>query len=168
MAIPDDNDEDNSRPDNPLNGAHDQSCSPPVDRSPDDSSPENNQEQALVPCVLIVDDEPSILRLATKIVARGGYPTQITAFGGEAVEMVAREPQAFSLILLDVTLPDMAGEQVYRRIRECAPQLPILVSSGYADNAILQWITDDPQAGFLAKPYHPNDLLNAIKNMIGE
>ena len=75
----------------------------------------------------------------------------VVSRGAEAEGAIAEfKPDA---VILDISLPDMSGVDVYRRIEQRWPDLPVLFSSGHADSANLADVLSRPHTGFIAKPY---------------
>jgi PAS domain S-box-containing protein len=112
--------------------------------------------------LLIVDDELLVrthLRLALE---RQGYQIEEAATGHAALEALARD--APSAVLLDVTMPDLSGIEVLRRMREQGSRVPVILSSGY-HAAALDAERDSFQA-FLAKPYTLSELFEAVESAL--
>ncbi|MCB0130984.1 MAG: response regulator, partial [Caldilineaceae bacterium] len=72
------------------------------------------------------------------------------------------------LVLLDVVMPGIDGNEVYRRIRQNDTALPIIMSSGYSADQIDTGVADDPNAFFLKKPYSIGDLIDMIAQMLAQ
>ncbi len=111
---------------------------------------------------LIVDDEPDLREFC--IAALGDFCGRIvTAENGiEALRLFERDPHAFDLVLLDLTMPRMNGADCYRRMSEINPAVRVLISSGYSlDEGGKSLITHGP-VGFLPKPYSVDQLIKAV------
>jgi CheY-like chemotaxis protein len=67
---------------------------------------------------------------------------------------------------LDLIMPEMDGVETYHELRKLAPTLPIVICSGYDSNEVSSSITDDEHAGFLHKPYKPDQLLNQLSKFM--
>ena len=112
-------------------------------------------------CVLVVDDEPGILRVLSIQLRLHGYDAVTTLSGAEAVELVrTREPD---IVLLDILLPDMNGFEVLEKVRGFS-QVPVIVFSASQSAVALA-----PMAGATAsisKPFNPDQLLGKIKSIL--
>lgn len=112
-------------------------------------------------CVLVVDDEPGILRVLSIQLRLHGYDAVTTLSGTEAVELVrTREPD---IVLLDILLPDMNGFEVLEKVRGFS-QVPVIVFSASQSAVALA-----PLAGATAsisKPFNPDQLLGKIKSVL--
>jgi PAS domain S-box-containing protein len=110
--------------------------------------------------VLVVDDEPLVRSLIRRLLVRRGYVVEEAIDGQSALATLAH--RTFDLIVLDMTMPDLDGGEIVRRVRAAGSKVPILLSSGYmaasADGAI------DPSMiqGFLPKPFGPQQLMAAV------
>lgn len=113
------------------------------------------------PTVLFVDDEESVRKIATTVLSRAGIDVLCAANGGEAIKVFRENVDRVSLVILDLTLPDIHGDQVLERLGDIRPDVSVLLSSGYASS-------DSPSAGraivgFLQKPYLPRKLLDETR-----
>ena len=101
--------------------------------------------------VLVVDDEPPVRMLAQQVLEEFGFGVLTAEDGLEAVETYRESGDAIDLILLDLTMPNMDGEQALRVIRELDPEVKVLLSSGYSRNETMKRFEGCPVSGFVAK-----------------
>ena len=105
---------------------------PASDQTP---HPEPPRDQRIVrgsQTTLLVDDEQMIIDVAGAMLTRLGHKI-VTAKGGQqAMEIMARTGEDIDLVILDLVMPDMGGEKAFDRLRELRPELPVIISSGYA------------------------------------
>ncbi len=112
--------------------------------------------------VLVAEDEPDI-RTVTKLALRtAGYDVMVAENGRVAVEMFARRAREIALVLLDVEMPEMNGEESFRAIRALRSDVPILVMTGYGDVSAQTRFKDLKPAGILAKPFTRAQLLSTL------
>jgi DNA-binding NtrC family response regulator len=107
--------------------------------------------------VLIVDDDESVRALARWVVERAGYPAVTARDGDEALEQFRADPGAYGLVLLDLTMPRMSGEEVLVGLRSIRPNIPVVVITGYGEDAVRD-SEREGIAGFLQKPFSPDAL----------
>jgi PAS domain S-box-containing protein len=112
--------------------------------------------------ILIVDDEKLVRDVTARTLRRAGFQMRQAENGRAALDLLAAEPDAIHLVLLDLTMPEMSGEATLRHIREQWPELPVLLSSGYSADTSSTAIRN-LGASFIQKPYMPEDLLAAIR-----
>jgi len=118
--------------------------------------------------VLLVDDEPLVRKAARLLLELLGFEVQEVRDGAEAVAALAEEPVAFRFAIVDATMPGQSGRATILQLREIAPDFPILLSSGYADGAERERLSDDVDVPFLGKPYGRAELVRAIRSLLGE
>jgi PAS domain S-box-containing protein len=118
--------------------------------------------------VLIVDDEESVRSVARNTLQRRGYRTMEAADGREALEVYRRFFSDVSLVLLDLTMPYMNGEEVLRELRIITPSVKVLLSSGFNEVEAVQRFTGKGLAGFLQKPYQAAVLAETINRILSD
>jgi two-component system copper resistance phosphate regulon response regulator CusR len=114
--------------------------------------------------ICVVEDEEKVSSFIKKGLTEHSYEVDIAGTGESALEMM--DNQAYSLVILDVMLPDMSGIEICRRLRRQQPQLPVLMLSalGTIDDRVsgLQSGADD----YLVKPFHFSELLARIEALL--
>ncbi len=105
--------------------------------------------------VLVVDDEEGVRDVAARMLGGLGFQTVIAADGREALRMVSSGDAGIVAVLLDLSMPRLGGEETYRRLRADHPDLPIVLMSGYTEQAEGQHLTDSGLGvtRFLQKPF---------------
>ena len=113
--------------------------------------------------VLLVEDEQGLLSLAQRVLERAGYRVIAHTDPEAALEwwMDARHRESIDLLLTDVVMPGMSGDEMLKRMRATKPGLAALLMSGNADER-----GTDAGYSFLGKPYTPADLLAAVKAVL--
>ena len=111
--------------------------------------------------VLIVDDEEPISGLVERVLSRAGYETAVAADGAEALK-IAEEKGPFDLLLADVVMPGMQGDELGRRLRASDPELKILYLTGYTDQLFTDRTLLWENEAFLEKPITVTGLLEAV------
>lgn len=116
---------------------------------------------------LVVDDEPVVCTVAQRTLERCGM-TVMTANDGLAGLNTFREHEGtIDIIILDLTMPIMSGAEVYKKIREFNREVPVLLSSGYSSQDVIDIVgkPGDPVA-FLQKPYGSNQLVDEVRALL--
>lgn len=113
--------------------------------------------------VLIVDDEAMIRGVARKCLERAGLTVLVATSGREGIEEFGKHRDQIGVVLLDLTMPDMGGGAVLRRIRRIDPEARIVLSSGYAEEQAREMLTGVEPTSFLGKPYRPTQLVEAVR-----
>ncbi len=121
--------------------------------------------------ILLVEDEPMIRSVVADLLRAKGHEVQEAGDGESAVEQfdtALEEDAPFTLTVLDLTLPgELSGQQVLQRFRSRQADLPVIIASGYADEAEMQALCADELTQLLPKPYNMGDLLSLVANMLG-
>ncbi len=112
--------------------------------------------------VLVVDDEEGVLRLLEEVLTRFGYKAILARSGEEALPLVEQRGHELRAIILDLIMPGMGGIKAFQRIRELAPELPVIISSGYFINGDTRELLMAQGAGFISKPFDTRELLKAL------
>ena len=99
------------------------------------------------PCLLLVDDEPALADLLKKYLERLGYRVDACHHPEAALELLDAHPERYALLVTDLTLPTMSGEDLVVRSRERVPRLRAIIASGYP------YEPRAPGIEFLQKPF---------------
>ena len=110
--------------------------------------------------LLLVDDEAPLLELLKRYLERVGYTVDACSNPESALQLFAADPARYALVLTDLTLEGMSGEQMIERMRALNPALRAIVSSGYP------FQPKSAATAFLMKPYVPKMLVDAIAKML--
>ena len=116
--------------------------------------------------ILLVDDEPMIIKLNKTILERLGYEVSSTTRSFDALERISREPHFFDLVITDQTMPGLTGVELSQNILKIRPDLPIILCTGYS--AILSE-ADALSVGiqkYLRKPVSRKLLSTAVKEVL--
>ncbi len=112
--------------------------------------------------VLVVDDQDSILELAQIVLERAGHRV-ITAIGGRAgIERFRSRGHEIDVVLLDLAMPDADGEEVLREMQRLRPDVRVIISTGYGSTSMAERMGAFGVAGFVRKPYEPEEVLAQI------
>ncbi len=115
--------------------------------------------------ILLVDDEEMILEVAQEMLEELGYRVLATLSGEKAIEMVKQKDNGIDMVILDLIMPGMDGGHVFDSIREIMPQMPVLLSSGYAINGQADEIMQRGCNGFIQKPFNIAGLSAKIRQV---
>lgn len=108
--------------------------------------------------VLLVDDEETVRALGQAMLERLGFQVLTAGDGREALAVFEQSKDIIDLVILDLTMPHMDGEEAFRELRHVAPALPVIMSSGYTEHEIAARFAGKGLAGFIQKPYTLQEL----------
>jgi two-component system, cell cycle sensor histidine kinase and response regulator CckA len=116
--------------------------------------------------LLVVDDEPYILKALTDILQDLGYQVLTAIDGRQAIALFEREKNRIEGVLLDMIMPDLSGRQVLEQLKKIRPDIKVILSSGYS----LSGLGEDGQGmagdGFIQKPYQIDQLAAVLESVL--
>lgn len=113
--------------------------------------------------ILVVDDDPLVCETASLMLRSLGFRVTGAADGDEALIRFRESPDSLRLVLLDLTMPKLDGEEVFRTIHALRPQLPVVLMSGFSEQEATARFAGAGLAGFLAKPFRLEELTSAVR-----
>jgi two-component system, cell cycle sensor histidine kinase and response regulator CckA len=114
--------------------------------------------------ILVVDDEPAARILAQRVFSDAGFEVATVSSGFDCLKEFRKQPRRFDLILLDLSMPFMDGEETFRRLRVINPAVVVLLSTGFlgqAQNRVDRMLAGG-LAGVIRKPHRPDELLTQV------
>lgn len=116
--------------------------------------------------VLIIDDDEAVLGVAGRILEMKGFRILTAKDGRSGVEVFRARSGDITAVLLDMTMPDLSGEEVFRKIRSIRPDTKIILSSGYNEQETINRFSGKGLAGFVQKPYQPARLIEVVRAVL--
>jgi CheY-like chemotaxis protein len=116
--------------------------------------------------VLVVDDEALVRDFACKLLERDGFTALEAGSAREGLALVRERSSEIRLVLLDLTMPIMSGEQFLQELRTFAPALPVIVQSGEADSQRRSSLAALDVTEILLKPYQPRQLRDLVRKVL--
>ena len=117
--------------------------------------------------LLVIEDNQPLMELINRYLMRLGYRVEPCSDAAQAWAAYEGAPASFSLVLADLTLANGSSEDVLRRMIRLNPDLRILVSSGYPFDVSTLDAGAGGRVGFLAKPFMPRMLAEAVRSLLG-
>ena len=117
-------------------------------------------------CILVVDDEPMALVLLNQILSEAGHTVVTAQSGFEALDHFRKAPDRFALILLDLSMPLMDGEETFNHFRAIDPNVVVLLNTGFIENRRLDRMIANGLAGFLRRPYRADEVVTQIQSVL--
>ncbi len=116
-----------------------------------------------LPKILVIDDEEPVREAVSDILESSGVEVLAAADGAAGVALYRERASTIALVLLDLSMPGLGGEETFRQLRVLYPQVRILLSSGYDESEVVARFTDQGLVGFVQKPYTAAILTDAIR-----
>ena len=142
------------------------SCEKPAEESKSDT--EMAQDWRGSGTVLLVDDEAMVRQVAASMLKNIGFDVLEAADGHEAVEIFRAQKDEIILVLLDMSMPRMGGEEAFNEIKGIKSDARVVLSSGYTEQEALNGFEGKGLAGFVQKPYKYENLLEKIRNALND
>ena len=116
--------------------------------------------------ILLVEDEPSVRALSRRILERAGYAVLDAGSGDEALALFQQEGAHVRLVVTDVVMPGLRGPELVAELERLRPGLPVVFTSGYADDELMRRGVFPEHVSFLKKPFTHLDLLAAVREQL--
>ena len=116
--------------------------------------------------ILVVDDEPALRDIATRILTTSGYQVFQAESGEAALEIYQESPGRFDLVILDIGMPGMGGHRCLERLRRINPNAKVIIASGYSKNGSISHSIASGPTGYVAKPFTKAELLKAVRHVL--
>jgi CheY-like chemotaxis protein len=118
--------------------------------------------------VLVVDDEEQVLHAISKALERAGHGVLKARDGREAVQVFRERAQDIAVVLLDLTMPELSGEEVFDEIRRIKPDARVILSSGFSEQEATSQFAGKHLLAFLQKPYKTSALLAKLREAMAD
>jgi two-component system, cell cycle sensor histidine kinase and response regulator CckA len=115
--------------------------------------------------VLVVDDEAWVCDVTSRMLKSLGFHVISARDGEDALTRFQESPDAFRLVLLDLTMPRLDGVETFRTLHLLRPELPVILMSGYSEQEASARFAGEGLAGFLAKPFRLTDLVDRVQGV---
>ena len=125
------------------------------------------EQPAPASTILVVEDEVSVRLLTCRMLRGLGYQCEEASDGREALRLIRRRERPYALILTDVVMPVMGGDELCRRLTEERPEQPVLCMSAYPNTTLAGHGLLPPGRAFLQKPFLPAALAREIRGALG-
>jgi CheY-like chemotaxis protein len=136
----------------------------PIRRSGAEASPE--REVRGTGTVLVADDDYSVRSLAATVLQEAGYRVELAEDGIEAVKRLRQLGDTVSLILLDLTMPQLGGAEAAQELRRIQPDVPIFAMCGYGDVEGMERFSGARIDDYLPKPFSPEQLAAKVRDAL--
>jgi PAS domain S-box-containing protein len=118
--------------------------------------------------ILFVDDEPPLADLSKQILERMGYRVTIKTSSLEALELFNSNPDAFDLVISDMTMPHMTGDILTLKLQEAHPGIPVIICTGYSEKVTQEMMDRLKIKALIMKPIIRDELLRTVRLVLDE
>jgi len=117
--------------------------------------------------ILLVDDEDAVRETTAKTLERMGFQVLVASNGAEAVRVYQGHGKEIVLVLLDLTMPHLNGEETFAELKKFDPQIRVVMASGYSETDVASRIAGKGLAGVLQKPFNKVELQRVLRTVLG-
>jgi CheY-like chemotaxis protein len=116
--------------------------------------------------ILVVEDEEPMLNVLSGLLKSKGYKVYVARDGYEAVATYEQHYKEISVVVSDLGLPKMTGQDAFLRMKSVNPRIKVIFGTGYLDPELKTELLSMGAKGFLSKPYSQDELLRRIRDLI--
>ena len=118
--------------------------------------------------ILFVDDEPPIVKMASRFLEGLGYDVTGLCTAAEALDLFKSDPERFDLVITDMTMPNITGDRVAAEMMTVRKDVPIILCTGYSKKISAERVSEIGIKALIYKPLVRADLSKAIRNVLDE
>lgn len=126
----------------------------------------NNTAAQSTKKILVVDDEDAVRLVLQKSLEILGYDVLVAENGAVALSLYSQEPHQISLVIMDMIMPNMPGDELFYHLKSISPHVSVLISSGYSSDGKTQELLKNGAVGFIQKPFTIEDLAVEVKKVL--
>ncbi|MCD4650389.1 MAG: response regulator [Candidatus Cloacimonetes bacterium] len=138
-----------------------------IDAIKDKPQPETSRDIKASAHILFVDDEEMITRMFKRALEKMGYDVKIASNGIEALEFFRLTPDKFDIMITDMTMPKMTGNELALKVLQIRPDFPIILSTGFHDSLTPGFLEETGIKKLLIKPIAPRKMAQEIEELLG-
>lgn len=112
--------------------------------------------------VLIIDDEKMLIEITEEYLQEKNIRLFSSTTGEDGIALYKKEQHNIAVVLLDLSMPGMSGQETYKHLREINPNVKVILTSGYSEDHALELFGISGLSGFIQKPYHPDILYQEL------
>jgi two-component system cell cycle sensor histidine kinase/response regulator CckA len=118
--------------------------------------------------ILVIDDEDAVRNVLSLSLSHLGYVVDVASSGEEGLARITETAQPYELVMLDILMPDMAGDKLFEEMRERQIDSPVLVMSGFSSEHVVEKMLKDGARGFIRKPFSIEALSERVEEILND
>lgn len=118
--------------------------------------------------VLLIDDEKAVVKLEKQMLERLGYQVTAETSSSEVLNIFSSNPEAFDLVISDMAMPNMTGDQLARELLAVRPDIPIVICTGFSEKIDGERAHEIGVKGFLMKPVVKSEMAKMVRKVLDE
>ena len=116
--------------------------------------------------ILVVDDEEAVRTIIQRSLQHLGYEVVVARNGDEALELYSQRVGAYQLIIIDMIMPRMGGDELFEKLRAIDERVPVLIASGYSSDTRTRSILQNGGLGYIQKPFAVEELAREVRRCL--
>ncbi len=116
--------------------------------------------------ILVVDDEDGVRRVVARAFEKVGFQVDLARDGREGLQKYAGAPGDYRAVVMDLTMPEMDGEEAFRAMTRIRPDVRVLLMSGFSPQEAVNRFAGKGLGGFIQKPFTPRELQDALRRLL--
>ncbi len=124
------------------------------------------QETVISGTILVVDDQEALLSVAEDMLTAKGMHVLLASNGVQAISIFEENCDIIDVVLLDLKMPGMSGYEVFAQLKTIAPEIEIVITSGYSREETQNYFEPTDTFAYLQKPYRFHSLTDTIKSAL--
>ena len=118
--------------------------------------------------ILLVDDEEEVVNVEKEILASFGYGVTVCTCPEDALQRFREQPERFDLVITDMTMPKMTGDQLVREILTIRPGMPVILCTGFSEIINKDKAKSMGIREYIVKPFDMDDFVASVRRVLGE
>jgi len=118
--------------------------------------------------ILLVDDDETVVIVASRILARLGFQVVVARDGAQGVELFRQRHPEIGAVLLDMNMPHLTGDEAFRQMRLINRDVPVVLMSGFTEQDATSHFVGKGLAAFIQKPFRPAELAETLRTVLGQ
>jgi CheY-like chemotaxis protein len=118
--------------------------------------------------ILLVDDEPDILKVMQITLRKLGYQVEAFASPSEVLSIFSIDPDEYDLVITDMTMPDMTGDKLAKELIDIRPDIPIILCTGYLERISEEYVKNIGIKNLIIKPFNKKELALKIRKVLDQ
>ena len=119
-----------------------------------------------MPTVLVAEDEAMVRAVIVQMLRKLGYKVLAAIDGDEAIDVFNQHLEEIKLVIFDMSMPTMSGEELFINIKRMSPQVKTLLTSGHHEPTVIDSLRHQGLSGFLPKPFNMSEMQGILSEIL--
>jgi len=129
-------------------------------------NPNSSGSDTIRPTVLVAEDEAMVRTVIVQMLRKLGYNVLSANDGDDAIEVFNQHAEEIKLVIFDMTMPTMSGEELFINLKQLSPQVKTLLTSGHHEQDMIDSLKNKGLSGFLPKPFNMAEMQGILSDIL--